>query len=181
MSREQVFDQSVDSAVAFTAQFGVFVDCKILGPANLLRIQKRSRSFAPEVIEFRALHNSCHVCLDSIQWLDAGKSTSVPLTSQLSGGVGFPKRKGMRWRRGRRKEKERGARRKHERPLPLIARSKRAYCVKVNLPSLDHLLLGKPADIDEKSHVSSITRYEENFRPQEAQEQRAGMIVKRVP
>lgn len=75
MSREQVLDQGVDSAVAFATQFGVFVDRKILGPASLLRLKKRSRSFAPELFEFLALHSSCHVYSDCTQRLNSGKST----------------------------------------------------------------------------------------------------------
>lgn len=61
MSCKQVFDQRVDSAVAFAAQLGVFVDRKVLCPASLLRLQKRSRSFAPELIKFLALQSLWHV------------------------------------------------------------------------------------------------------------------------
>lgn len=66
-------------------------------------------------------------------------------------------------------KKERGAE-KSRAPLSL-ARLKRVYCVKVNLPSLDHLLLGKAADIDEMSHELSIARAEEVCRPQQVRGQ----------
>jgi len=62
VSGEQVLDQRVDSAVAFAAQLGVFVERKILRPTNFLGLQKGSRSFAPELIEFLALHSIWHVC-----------------------------------------------------------------------------------------------------------------------
>jgi hypothetical protein len=47
-------------------------------------------------------------------------------------------------------EKERGARQRHKRLL---------YCVKVTNTSLDHLLLGKCADIDRLSTDPIITLY----------------------
>jgi hypothetical protein len=46
-------------------------------------------------------------------------------------------------------QKERGARQPHKRLL---------YCVNVNRTSLDHLLLGKNADIDQMSNAPSIPR-----------------------
>jgi hypothetical protein len=46
-------------------------------------------------------------------------------------------------------QKERGARKAHKRLL---------YCVSVKRTSLDHLLLGMDADVDEMSHGPSIAR-----------------------
>jgi ribosomal protein S10 len=45
----------------------------------------------------------------------------------------------MRFRKAAGNKKERGARRSHKRLL---------YCVNANSTSLDHLLLGKNADVD---------------------------------
>jgi hypothetical protein len=50
-------------------------------------------------------------------------------------------------------QKERGARQLHKRLL---------YCVNLNHTSLDHLLLGKNADIDQMSSSRSIPRDQEN-------------------
>lgn len=108
MSRKQMLNQSVDSTTAFAAQLGVFVDRKILGAASLLRRQKRSCGFAPEVIEFLALHSPWHVYSDSTRRLDAGKSTSVLLTNEPSGAVGRLGRSGNAM--GTRKAKVKGKR-----------------------------------------------------------------------
>jgi hypothetical protein len=39
-----------------------------------------------------------------------------------------------------------------------------SYCVKVTYTSLDHLLLGMDADVDEMSHEPSIARYAKDSR-----------------
>ena len=53
-------------------------------------------------------------------------------------------------------EKGEGRSGSHERPF---------YCVNVNRTSLDHLLLGEGADIDEMSHGVSIAPHEQRSRP----------------
>jgi len=53
-------------------------------------------------------------------------------------------------------EKGEGRSGSHERPF---------YCVNVNRTSLDHLLLGEGADIDEMSHGVSIAPHEKRSRP----------------
>jgi len=54
--------------------------------------------------------------------------------------------------------REKGERRSATSPKRLC------YCVKINRTSLDHLLLGRVADIDEMSHEPSIARARKDSR-----------------
>src|SRR5580658_4996265 len=55
-----MLDQGVDSAVAFPAQFRVFVNRDVPGPANFLRLAQRRHSVAPEPFKGLALGRRSH-------------------------------------------------------------------------------------------------------------------------
>jgi len=58
---QKMFDEGVDSAVTFAAQFGVFRNRKVPRSADFLRLQQGCRCLGPAAVELRATDLFRHV------------------------------------------------------------------------------------------------------------------------